>query len=64
MFGLGGTAAAIASVLYNWNTARVVDAFGYTPVFVVAGVLGPLGLALTLAARGPHRARAAPVRPA
>ena len=43
--GLGGTAAALASVLYNWNTGRVVDLLGYTPVFVVAGVLGPLGLA-------------------
>ena len=52
VFGLGGTAAAIASVLYNWNTARVVDAFGYTPVFVAAGVLGPLGLVLTLLLAG------------
>jgi len=43
--GLGGTAAALASVLYNWNTGRVVDLLGYTPVFVVAGILGPLGLA-------------------
>lgn len=43
--GLGGTAAAIASVLYNWNTGRVVDLLGYAPVFVAAGVLGPLGLA-------------------
>jgi MFS transporter, ACS family, hexuronate transporter len=42
--GLGGTAAAIASILYNWNTARVVDTFGYTPVFVIAGLLGPAGL--------------------
>ncbi len=43
--GLGGTAAALASVLYNWNTGRVVDLLGYTPVFVAAGILGPLGLA-------------------
>jgi len=43
--GLGGTAAAVASVLYNWNTGRVVDLLGYTPVFVAAGILGPLGLA-------------------
>jgi ACS family hexuronate transporter-like MFS transporter len=43
--GLGGTAAAIASVLYNWYTGHVVDLLGYTPVFVAAGVLGPLGLA-------------------
>lgn len=60
VFGLGGTAAAIASVLYNWNTARVVDAFGYTPVFVVAGGLGPLGLVLTLLLAG----RIEPVAPA
>jgi len=48
VFGLGGTAAAVASVLYNWGTGRVVDAAGYAPVFVVAGVLGPLGLVATL----------------
>lgn len=42
--GLGGTAAAAASILYNWNTGRVVDAVGYGPIFIAAGVLGPLGL--------------------
>jgi ACS family hexuronate transporter-like MFS transporter len=47
--GLGGTAAAAASILYNWGTGRVVDLAGYTPVFVVAGLLGPAGLvAVTL----------------
>jgi ACS family hexuronate transporter-like MFS transporter len=50
--GLGGTAAAIASVLYNWNTGRVVDLLGYTPVFVAAGVLGPLGLVAVLLLAG------------
>lgn len=49
--GLGGSSAALASVLYNWGTGRVVDIGGYTPVFVVAGLLGPLGLlAVTLLA--------------
>src|SRR5215212_2652681 len=52
VFGLGGTAAAVASVLYNWNTGRVVDLLGYTPVFVVAGVLGPLGLGAVLLLAG------------
>jgi ACS family hexuronate transporter-like MFS transporter len=51
--GLGGTAAALASVLYNWNTGRVVDLFGYTPVFVAAGVLGPLGLVSLILLAGP-----------
>lgn len=52
VFGLGGTAAAIATVLYNWGTGRVVDAVGYGPVFVVAGVLGPLGLLVTVLLAG------------
>lgn len=48
VFGLGGLAAAAASVLFTWGTGRIVDGFGYTPVFLVAGVLGPLGLVVTL----------------
>ncbi|HXG54300.1 MAG TPA: MFS transporter [Vicinamibacterales bacterium] len=52
VFGLGGAAAAVASVLFTWGTGRVVDSFGYTPVFLVAGVLGPLGLVVTLLLAG------------
>ena len=52
VFGLGGAAAALASVLFTWGTGHVVDAFGYTPVFVVAAVLGPLGLIVTLLLAG------------
>jgi len=52
VFGLGGTSAAIASVLFNWGTGRVVDAMGYTPMFVIAGVLGPLGLVATILLAG------------
>lgn len=55
VFGLGGAAAALASVLFTWGTGHVVDRFGYTPVFVVAGGLGPLGLAVTLLLAGPIR---------
>jgi ACS family hexuronate transporter-like MFS transporter len=51
--GLGGTAAAVASVLYNWYTGRVVDLLGYTPVFVAAAVLGPLGLLSLFLLAGP-----------
>jgi MFS transporter, ACS family, aldohexuronate transporter len=58
VFGLGGTAAAISSVLYTWGTGRVVDLAGYTPVFITAGVLGPLGLASVLLLAG----RIEPVR--
>jgi ACS family hexuronate transporter-like MFS transporter len=60
VFGLGGTAAAVASVIFNWGTGRVVDVAGYAPVFVVAGVLGPVGLAATLVLAG----RITPLAPA
>ena len=52
VFGLGGAAAALASVLFTWGTGHVVDRFGYTPVFVAAAVLGPLGLIVTLSLAG------------
>ena len=53
VFGLGGAAAALASILFTWGTGQVVDRFGYTPVFFVAGILGPLGLVVTLWLAGP-----------
>ena len=52
VFGLGGLAAAIASVAFTWATGEIVDRYGYTPVFLVAGVLGPLGLIATLGLAG------------
>jgi hypothetical protein len=42
----------VASVLYNWNTGRVVDLMGYTPVFAAAALLGPLGLLAVLVLSG------------
>ena len=48
VFGLGGAAAALASILFTWGTGHIVDSFGYTPVFLAAGVMGPLGLVVTL----------------
>jgi ACS family hexuronate transporter-like MFS transporter len=53
VFGLGGAAAALASILFTWGTGQVVDSFGYTPVFFVAGILGPLGLLVTMWLAGP-----------
>jgi len=52
VFGLGGTSAAVSSVLFNWGTGRVVDLAGYAPVFMTAGVLGPVGLLAVLLLAG------------
>src|SRR5262245_33209550 len=56
--GLGGTSAAAASILFTWGTGRVVDVAGYTPVFIVAGLLGPAGLIAGAFARRSDRAAA------
>jgi ACS family hexuronate transporter-like MFS transporter len=43
VFGLGGMAAGISSMLFTNLTGRVVERFSYTPVFTLAGLLGPIG---------------------
>jgi ACS family hexuronate transporter-like MFS transporter len=52
VFGLGGLAAAIASVCFTWMTGQIVDRAGYTPVFLIAAALGPLGLVVTILLAG------------
>jgi len=48
VFGIGGTAAGIASMLFTLLVGFVVDRFSYTPVYVMVGVMGPLGLVVFL----------------
>jgi ACS family hexuronate transporter-like MFS transporter len=43
VFGLGGMAAGISSMLFINLTGHVVQRFSYTPIFTLAGLLGPLG---------------------
>jgi ACS family hexuronate transporter-like MFS transporter len=46
VFGIGGTAAGIASMLFTLLVGYVVDRFGYTPVFIMVGIMGPLAAVL------------------
>ena len=46
VFGIGGTAAGIASMLFTLLVGHVVDRFSYTPVYLMVGLMGPLGAAL------------------
>ena len=48
VFGIGGTAAGLASMGFTLLVGRVVDRFGYRPVYVMVGVMAPLGAALFL----------------
>jgi ACS family hexuronate transporter-like MFS transporter len=48
VFGIGGTSAGIASMLFTLLVGYVVDHFSYTPVYVMVGLMGPLGAILFL----------------
>ncbi|HYN82850.1 MAG TPA: MFS transporter [Gemmatimonadaceae bacterium] len=41
VFGIGGTAAGIASMLFTLLTGYIVDHFSYTPVFIIVGLMSP-----------------------
>jgi ACS family hexuronate transporter-like MFS transporter len=48
VFGIGGTSAGIASMLFTLLVGYIVDRFSYTPVFIMVGLMGPLAAILLL----------------
>jgi ACS family hexuronate transporter-like MFS transporter len=48
VFGIGGTAAGIASMLFTLLVGWVVDRYSYTPVYVMVGCMAPLAALLFL----------------
>jgi ACS family hexuronate transporter-like MFS transporter len=59
--GMGGTAAGIASLIFNLSTAPLARHFGYGFVLTIAGLLAPIGLALLFFVAGPiHRVDLSP----
>jgi ACS family hexuronate transporter-like MFS transporter len=46
--GLSGTAGGFGGFLANLAVGRIVDAVSFTPVFLVCGVLYPIGLLILL----------------
>jgi ACS family hexuronate transporter-like MFS transporter len=48
VFGIGGTAAGIASMAFTLLVGYVVDHFSYTPVYIMVGLMGPIGAAFFL----------------
>jgi ACS family hexuronate transporter-like MFS transporter len=53
--GMGGTAAGIASLIFNLATAPLAHRFGYGFVLTLAGVMAPVGLVLLLVVAGTIR---------
>jgi ACS family hexuronate transporter-like MFS transporter len=44
--GIGGTAAGIASMSFTLLVGWLVDHFSYTPVYILVGIMAPLGALL------------------
>ncbi|HET8656376.1 MAG TPA: MFS transporter, partial [Longimicrobiaceae bacterium] len=42
--GIGGTSAGIASFLFTLLVGYLVDHFSYAPVYMIVGLMGPLGV--------------------
>lgn len=49
VFGIGGTAAGIASMLFTLLVGYLVDTFSYRPVFLIVGLMAPVAALLFLA---------------
>jgi MFS family permease len=49
--GLSGTVGGIAATIANLSTGPVVDAYGFTPIFICTGILYPLAAAILLVGR-------------
>ncbi len=59
VFGIGGTAAGIASMIFTILAGYVVDHWSYTPLFIMVGIMGPLAALLFFRIMGPiERVRA------
>ena len=52
VFGIGGTAAGIASMLFTLLVGFIVDRWSYTPVFIMVGVMAPLAAVLFFSIMG------------
>lgn len=51
-FGIGGTAAGIASMLFTLLVGVVVDRYSYTPVYIMVGMMAPLAAILFMVIMG------------
>ncbi len=55
VFGLGGMAAGAGSFTFMMSSGWVVQNLGYAPMFLIAGILGPLGALALFVLAGPIR---------
>lgn len=55
IWGLASMGAGFGGMVFSWLSGRVIDQYGYTPVFIGYGLMPLLSAALVLFALGPLR---------
>ena len=55
IWGLASMGAGFGGMVFSWLSGRMIDQYGYTPVFIGYGVMPLIALALVLFALGPLR---------
>ena len=45
--------AGFGGMIFSWLSGRMIDSYGYTPVFIGYGIMPLISLALVLFALGP-----------
>lgn len=53
IWGLASMGAGFGGMIFSWLSGKLIDAYGYTPVFLGYGVMPLIALALVLFALGP-----------
>jgi ACS family hexuronate transporter-like MFS transporter len=55
VWGLASMGSGFGGMLFSWLSGRLIDQYGYTPVFVAYGVMPLIAASLVLFAMGPLR---------
>ena len=55
IWGLASMGAGFGGMIFSWLSGRLIDRYGYTPVFIGYGLIPLIALALVLFALGPLR---------
>lgn len=55
IWGLASMGAGFGGMIFSWLSGRMIDAVGYTPVFIGYGIIPLIALSLVLFALGPLR---------
>jgi hypothetical protein len=53
VWGLASMGSGFGGMVFSWLSGRLIDQYGYTPVFIAYGVMPLIAASLVLCAMGP-----------